>query len=154
MLAEARRPFNHDRITAERVTLVEGDLFAYEFEPGRFDFVYSIGVLAEHAPLDAAILARVARWLKPGGFFAFSTVHPDSPSVPRTLKRRLGRAIASAAPAAIGRPVRDRLLAGGLYADEARIRELLMADFAIESLRPFVSEAHLHCWCVARKRKA
>jgi SAM-dependent methyltransferase len=154
MLAEARHPFNEDRITAERVTLVEADLFAHDFEPGRFDFVYSIGVLAEHVPFDATVAAHVSRWLRAGGIFAFSTVHPDSPSIPKTLKRRVGRAIASAAPAAIGRPVRDRLLAGGMYADEARLAELLAPDFTIESLRRFVSEAHLHCWCVARRRTA
>ena len=154
MLAEARRPFNADRISARRVTLVEADLFAHDFGPDRFDFVYSIGVLAEHVPFDAAVVAHVARWLTPGGVFAFSTVHPDSPSIPRTLKRRVGRAIASAAPAAIGRPVRDRLLAGGLYADEGRIADLLSPDFTVDVVRRFVSEAHLHCWCVARRRRA
>src|SRR5262245_19280152 len=50
MLAEARRPFNADRITAEQVTLIEGVLFLHQFEEGRFDLVYSIGVLAEHVP--------------------------------------------------------------------------------------------------------
>ena len=154
MLDEARHPFNADRITAERVTLVEADLLAHDGDPGRFDFVYSIGVLAEHVPFDGAVTGRVSRWLKPGGLFAFSTVHPESPSIPQTLKRRVGRAIASTAPAALGKPVRDRLLAGGMYADEERIVEVLAADFAVESLRRFVSEAHLHCWCVARKRTA
>jgi hypothetical protein len=52
----------------------------------------------------------------------------------------------------IGRPFRDRLLAGGMYADESRVTDLLAPDFSIESLWRFVSEAHLHCWCVARKR--
>jgi SAM-dependent methyltransferase len=152
MLAEASRPFNADRITAERVTLVEGDLFAYEFQPAQFDLVYSIGVLAEHVPFDAAVVAHVARWLKPGGRFALTTVHPDSPSVPMTLKRRIGRSIAAVVPAAMAAPIRSRLLSGGLYADERRITELLRGSFDIEALRPFESEAHRHCWCVARKR--
>src|SRR5258706_162012 len=78
MLAEAQHPFNEERITAQRVTLVEADLFAHDFEPGRFDFVYSIGVLAEHVPFDATVAAHVSRWLKAGGIFAFSTVHPES----------------------------------------------------------------------------
>jgi SAM-dependent methyltransferase len=152
MLAEARHPFNGDRITAERVTLIEGDLFGHDFAPGRFDFVYSIGVLAEHVPLDEAVVAHVARWLKAGGRFAFSTVHPDSPSIPKTLPRRIGRAIAAAAPASLGRPLRARLLSRGLYADERRIAELLTPGFAIEIVHQFESEAHLHCWCVARKQ--
>jgi len=154
MLAEARRPFNADRITAETVTLVEGDLFAYEFQPGQFDLVYSIGVLAEHVPFDAGVVAHVVRWLKPGGRFALTTVHPDSPSIPKTLKRRVGRSIARVAPAAMAGPIRSRLLAGGLYADEQRVTELLRGRFGIEALRRFESEAHLHCWCVARKLAA
>ena len=154
MLAEAGRPFNADRITARRVTLVEGDLFAYEFDAGQFDLVYSIGVLAEHVPFDAAVVAHVSRWLKPNGRFAFTAVHPDSPSIPNTVKRRIGRSVVSLAPAALARPVRTRLLAGGLYADEARITDLLTPRFAIEVLRQFDSEAHRHCWCVARKQPA
>jgi hypothetical protein len=41
-----------------------------------------------------------------------------------------------------------------MYADEARIHELLTPMFAIESLERFISEAHLHCLCVARKAGA
>jgi SAM-dependent methyltransferase len=154
MLAEARHPFNAHRITAETVTLVEGDLFAYQFQPGQFDLVYSIGVLAEHVPLDAGVVAHVFRWLKPGGRFALTTVHPDSPSIPKTLKRRVGRSIARVAPAVMAGPSRSRLLAGGLYADQQRVTELLRGRFGIEALRRFESEAHLHCWCVARKLAA
>ena len=43
-------------------------------------------------------------------------------------------------------------MSGGMYADETRIQEVLTPMFAIESLERFVSEAHLHCLCVARKR--
>jgi hypothetical protein len=56
-------------------------------------------------------------------------------------------------PATFGgarRRLRRRLLDGGLYADEPRLRDLLESRFAIESLDRFVSEAHLHCLCVAR----
>lgn len=154
MLAEARHPFNADRITAQTVTLIEGDLFAQQFEPARFDVVYSIGVLAEHVPFDATVAGHVWRWLKPNGRFAFTTVHPDSPSIPKTLQRRIGRLIAALAPGAVARPIRARLLAGGLYADEQRVADLLTPRFAVEALRQFESEAHLHCWCVARKQAA
>jgi SAM-dependent methyltransferase len=154
MLAEAQHPYNRDLITAERITLIEGDLFAQEFDSGRFAFVYSVGVLAEHVPFDAKVVGHVSRWLKPGGVFAFTTVHPESPSIPKTLKRRIGRAVAGVAPRTLGRPVRSRLLAGGLYADEPRISELITPGFTIESMWRFVSEAHLHCWCVARRRDA
>jgi SAM-dependent methyltransferase len=150
MLDRARAPIGRERITAQ-VTLVHGDLSSHPFDAGSFDLAYSVGVLAEHAPLDAALVARVHRLLKVGGRFAFSTVHPDSPSVARTTTRRLARMLE---PLTIGAPrrwLRARLLAGGWYADERWIRDLLEPGFVIESLERFVSEAHLHCLCVARK---
>ena len=151
MLAEARHPYKAEHISARTVTLVECELDACEFPDARFDLVYSIGVLAEHVALDELIVARVRRWLKTGGRVAFTTVHPDSPSIPVTLKRSIGRAVVAAVPDALGRPMRTRLLSSGRYADERRIRELLAPGFAIDELSRFESEAHLHCWCVARK---
>lgn len=153
MLAMARTPYRADAITAGRITLIHGDLFTQPLEDGAFDLVYSIGVLAEHAPLNEAVASRVHRLLKPGGRFAFSTVHPDSPSITRTFGRGLGRIIA-AMPGPFKRPMRERLLSGGMYADETRIHELLAPAFAIESIERFVSEAHLHCLCVARKAES
>jgi SAM-dependent methyltransferase len=150
MLAMARAPIGADRIRA-RVTLLQGDFLTYPFDAGAFDLVYSIGVLAEHAPLDGAMVGRVHRLLRSGGRFAFSTVHPDSPSVARTTARRVGRLLE---PLTFGPPRRwlhARLMAGGMYADERWIAALLPPAFAIETLERFVSEAHLHCLCVARK---
>ena len=150
MLDKARHPIGGDRVTA-RVTLIHGDLFAHPFDAGSFDLVYSIGVLAEHAPLNATLVSRVHRLLKSGGRFAFSTVHPDSPSVPRTTARTLGRVLTPLAAGGVRRWLHSRLVAGGMYADERWITELLQPGFVIESLERFVSEAHLHCLCVARK---
>jgi SAM-dependent methyltransferase len=154
MLAQARHPLHEDRITAGHITLVQGDLLGHDFGVDRFDLVYSIGVLAEHVPLQPAVIARVRRWLRPGGRFAFSTVHPQSSSVPQTWPRRMGALVAPRLTRSLARLVRDRLLAGGLYADEARVRELLADGFAIESLERVESEAHLHCLCVAQKVSA
>lgn len=154
MLAMARTPYRADAITAETITLIHGDLMSHPFAPASFDLVYSIGVLAEHAPLDGDVAARVHHALRPGGRFAFSTVHPESPSITQSFGRRLARALAPFLPGPIGKPLRDRLLSGGMYADEARIRELLTPMFTIESLERFISEAHLHCLCVARKAAA
>jgi SAM-dependent methyltransferase len=154
MLAEANKPCHADRITAPSIVLVHGDLFEHDFGESRFDLIYAIGVLAEHVPFNERIVSRVHRLLRPRGRFAFSTVHPDSPSIPPTLARRLGRLVAPIAPSWIRPRFRARLLAGGLYADEAAIRELLESGFEIESLERFESEAHLHCLSVARKRTA
>jgi ubiquinone/menaquinone biosynthesis C-methylase UbiE len=161
MLAEARHPICADRIGAA-VQLVQGDLATQTFPDQSFDLVYSIGVLAEHAPLDRSLVSRVWRWLKPEGRFAFTTVHPDSPDVPQTLQRRLASIALPLAPGSAGRALHRRLMSGGMYGDERWIREVLgppsrdasarqAGRFEIETLEQFRSDVHLHGRCVARK---
>jgi len=137
------------------VTLVEGDFLIHEFQPAAFDLVYAIGVLAEHSPLDEAVALRVKRWLRPGGRFAFTAVHPLSPSVPRTRKRRAGERLlplAQLAPVRLRRMLRARLMSSGLYADPERVREVVEAvGLQVESIVPFESDVHLHVLAVARK---
>lgn len=162
MLAEARHPIRADRISATTVTLVHGDLATHNFPDQSFDLVYSIGVLAEHVPLDAPLVARVWRWLKPDGRFAFTTVDPQSPDVPQTLPRRLAGFALPLVPGRAGRALHRRLMSGGMYGDERWIRDALAqpsrnasagqaGQFAIESLEQFRSDVHLHGRCVARK---
>jgi SAM-dependent methyltransferase len=151
MLAEAANPVGAEHITAKTIQLVEGDALTHDFAPASFDLIYSIGVLAEHTPFDSRIVDNVARWLRPGGRFAFTTVHPHSSSIPKTLGRTLGRAVLPMAPAPIYRWLRERLTAGGQYADETLIVERLSGKLSIESIVRLKSEAHLHCLCVAVK---
>lgn len=151
MLVEARHPIRADRISVSNITLVQGDVAAHSFPDQSFDLVYSIGVLAEHVALDASLVARVWRWLKPGGRFAFTTVHPQSPDVPQTLQRRLAGLALPLTPGGIGRALHRRLMSGGMYGDERWISELLSGRFAIESLEQFRSDVHLHGRCIARK---
>jgi SAM-dependent methyltransferase len=139
---------------AAATTLIRGDLETCRFEPGRFDLVYAIGVLAEHAPLTDLLARRVFGWLAPGGAFAFTAVHPDSFSIAGSLKRRLGRRAMAFAPGAVREWLRMRWLGGGLYADELRVAEVLTrAGFAVESLDRLVG-VHLHCLAVGRKPSA
>ena len=148
---EARHPIRQDRISASDITLIQGDLATHAFPDAVFDLVYSIGVLAEHVPLDAMLVSRVWRWLKPGGRFAFTTVHPQSPDVPQTWPRRLAGLALPLAPGGLGRALHRRLMSGGMYGDERWIRNVLAGQFAIESLEQFRSDVHLHGRCVARK---
>jgi SAM-dependent methyltransferase len=155
MLERARRPIGGVAVTGDLVTLVEGDFLVHDFEAGEFDLVYSIGVLAEHSPLDEALAARVARWLRRGGRFAFTAVHLASPSVPRSLKRRAAEWASSLAwsmPTALAERVRARLMSGGMYADEDRVRSLLAkVGLTTESIGLFESDVHLHVIAVARR---
>ncbi len=149
MLAEAANPVDAERITAKTIQLIEGDVLTQQFPAGSFDLIYSIGVLAEHTPFDRRIVDNVSSWLRRGGRFAFTTVHPDSTSIPRTAARSFGRAVLPWAPAPLRRWLRTKLTAGGQYADETLIEERLGRGFAIESMTRLESEAHLHCLCVA-----
>ena len=156
MLDRARHPAGGVAMAPGWLTLVEGDFLGHEFVAGEFDLVYSIGVLAEHAPFDEAVAMRVKRWLKPGGRFAFTTVHPLSFSVPRTFQRRVGEwvlSLGAVVPDAARRALRSRSMRHGLYADEGRVRGVLGAvDLAVESIEPFESDVHLHVLAVARKK--
>jgi SAM-dependent methyltransferase len=152
MLAEARHPIHADRVAAKNITLVRGDLSTHVFPDQSFDLVYSIGVLAEHVPLDASLVQRVWTWLKPGGRFAFTTVDPQSPDVPRTLPRAIAALAMPLAPGGLGRALHRRLMSGGMYGDERWIRDVLDGDFVIESLDQFRSDVHLHGRCIAVKQ--
>jgi len=137
-------------VTAGSVRLVEADFLQPDFDPGRYDLIYSIGVLAEHSPFDETLAARVRSWLRPGGRFAFTAVDLACPSIPRTIGRRAAEwAMPMAGP--FRQALRSRLLSGGLYADQQQLRGVLVAaGFAVESIEPFRSDVHLHLLAVAR----
>jgi SAM-dependent methyltransferase len=139
---------------APSVTLVRGDLETCVFERERFDIVYSIGVLAEHAPLTGALVRRVFTWLAPGGVFAFTAVHPESFSIVPSWKRRIGRRAMALAPRSLRQRIRERWLAGGMYADEASIADTLTsAGFLVDPIERLV-DVHLHCVAIGRKPAA
>lgn len=151
MLEEARRPIHGERLSALPVSLVRGDVMSHAFPAGSFDLVYSIGVLAEHVPLTSGLVDRVHSWLRPNGRFAFTTVHPTSPSVPRTLQRRVASAAVDVLPATMTVALHHRLMGGGMYADERWIARVLTGRFAIETVERFSSDVHLHGRVVARR---
>lgn len=73
MLREARR---HQRLF-RRFERVCGDAMRLPLADGSVDIVFSSLMLQWCEPLDVA-LAEVHRVLKPGGFFSFSTLGPDT----------------------------------------------------------------------------
>ena len=148
MLEAAQQPVG--TVSAETVTLVEADFLSAGFQPGAFDLVYSIGVLAEHAPFDHSLAMRVRSWLRPGGRFAFTALDVRSRSIPRTTRRRAAeRLLPIAGP--FRDALRSRLLSGGLYADRRALEAALStAGFAVESIEPFQTDVHLHLLAVAR----
>jgi SAM-dependent methyltransferase len=152
MLEEAKQPTHAADIKTRDIRLIHGNVGMHEFDAGSFDLVYSIGVLAEHVALTRALVERVARWLRPGGRFAFTTIDPESPDVPKTLQRRIAAALLPMTGPV--RPVlHERLMVGGMYADARWIRRTLDGVFEIESLDQFHTDVHLHGRCIARLRE-
>lgn len=152
MLERARTPVDGASVAVESVELLQGDFLQHAFSSGEFDLVYSIGVLAEHSPFDEAVAGRVHTWLRPGGRFAFTAVHPLSFSVPTTMKRRIGARLLPIAGGWLRHALRRQLMRDGLYADEERLRDVLnRAGFVVESLEPYESDVHLHLLTVARR---
>ena len=150
MLEQAKHPVDVVTMTATPM-LIAADFLEHEFDPGQFDLVYSVGVLAEHSPFDAGVASRVRRWLRAGGRFAFTAVDPLSFSGPRTYRRRAGEALMPFARGAWRRGLRERLMRDGLYADEERLREVLTAaGFVVESIEPYDNDVHSHFMTVAR----
>jgi ubiquinone/menaquinone biosynthesis C-methylase UbiE len=151
MLEQARQPVGGAQAPAGAVTLIQGDFLVHAFDAAEFDLVYSIGVLAEHSPFDAALSARVRRWLRPAGRFMFTAVHPRSFSVPRTIKRRMAETILPLTRGLVRGALRARLMSDGLYADEERLRDVLTSTgFAVESIELYESDVHLHALVVAK----
>lgn len=154
MLEEARHPPHADLVRAESTTLVQGDLLTHALGHGEFDLVYSVGVLAEHTPLTRDLVQRVHSCLRPGGRFAFTTVHPESHTVSRGFARRLAHTLQPLMPGPVGKVLHTRLMAGGMYADERWVRTQLTPGFVIETMERFTSEVHLHVRVVAMKERA
>lgn len=150
MLAEAARPTHAADIKTRDITLINGNLVTHQFAAGGFDLVYSIGVLAEHVALNRALVDRIAGWLRPGGRFAFTTIDPASPDVPKTLQRRVAAALLPVT-GPVKAALHERLMVGGMYADEPWIRRTLEGRFEIESIDRFRSDVHLHGRCISRK---
>jgi len=121
MIAQAREPIHGERLSAVPLTLVAGDVVNHSFPAGSFDLVYSIGVLAEHVPLTQATIDRVSAWLRPGGRFAFTTIHPKSPSVSLSLTRRLAATATAILLPTLMSAQDGRLFVAAMYAYESCI---------------------------------
>jgi SAM-dependent methyltransferase len=90
MLAEARNPVKSAAGVKDMVLLQGGVDRLAELPPGSVDFVYSVGVLAEHCVLDVELCDTVHRVLRDGGLFYFSVADKANRRLrPRSMKRRV-----------------------------------------------------------------
>lgn len=71
MLNKAKEMIYGERHT-NNINLVRSDIFNLPLKKDIFDCVFSIGVLAEHTPLNDEVFEEVGRILKRGGLFLFT----------------------------------------------------------------------------------
>lgn len=129
MLHIARsNPVRQAEITARTIDLIQGDALTMEFPEQSFDFVYSVGVLGDYAPLTLSLLQRIYEWLKPGGI-AFVMIREGPPNS-TNWKRKV---------AIFLYPVLPR--AARVYID-VRIGDYLMSWNSLEGLLSQVSFKH------------
>jgi SAM-dependent methyltransferase len=116
MLDEARKPVKGNELDIEEIELKCGDVCSLELTGQAFDFIYSIGVVGEYAPIDHALLDKLFNLLRPNGKLLFTAVdiysrfqmpenQPTSPTrrllrkafplLPSLGKRSLNRAYSS-----------------------------------------------------------
>ena len=79
----------------EGVSVVQGDLLRPPFAPGRFDQIYSLGVL-DHTPAPRAAFLALAKLLKPGGRIVVWVYPKEKPALERVMNAH--RAVSARLP--------------------------------------------------------
>ena len=100
MLQEAQNPFRREDVPVSEIELIHGNFYHHDFGERSFDFIYSVGVLGEHAPFDRHVCAKLHSLLQEGGKLYFTVVDIE----PRkNLKRRFAEAAYPLLPSPVKR---------------------------------------------------
>ena len=59
MLKLAANPIRSAEVDIPSINLIAGSVFEHDFGDEKFDFIYSIGVLGEHAPFTKAVSDKI-----------------------------------------------------------------------------------------------
>lgn len=143
MIEHAHNPIFADRITVGSIEYLLGDVHSGALRESTFDLIYSIGVMGEYVPVDAAFLRRLHSLLRPGGVAFFSAT--DSRSrirVPENSRPSLVRRVLRKSFPVLPPPVREwlNLYFSPSFTTPARMERLLRASaFTRHSMVPYVS---------------
>ena len=98
MLAAARNPVNGHLISAQSIELVRGNIFFASFAPQSFDLIYCFGMFGHGCPVTVEVCNKLHSWLAPAGYLFFDTIDLAGLPWPDRLKKRVRKALYSAAP--------------------------------------------------------
>ena len=73
MLEQAVHPVKKEEAPEHR-KLICANFYNYDFAPGSFHFIYSIGVFGNGCALTPELCAKLVRWLKPNGQLFFDVI--------------------------------------------------------------------------------
>jgi len=152
MIKEAKNPVLKDKIQADYINLICGNVFEVNIAPFSLDFIYSIGVLGEHSPLDLNICNKLFAWLKPGGKLFFTVVDIFSKS--KSLKRKIAEFLYPLLPSIWKKKLSKRWEC--FYMTNRELEEVMKnSKFCQYKISRYVSNSSLwkgaHYECIAKK---
>lgn len=156
MLQQAKHPVRAEYINIKEIELIEANVFDPGFKPGEtFHLIYSIGVLAEHAPLTRDFLQRVRTWLKPGGIFALTAIPRNKRS--NYYKYEIAGMFLACWPLRIPLPkyfkelIFRKLGISGFAINAHMLRKIFQkSGLVLENIEIVLPHAYTHYWVVAR----
>ncbi len=158
MLDQARDPVRRAELDIETIELRTADICRLELPERSFDLIYSIGVLGEYSPINAATLSNFFRLLEPGGKLFVTAVDtcsrlqmPES-TQPTLMRRGLRKGFPLLPPPA--RQALNRRFRS-YYVAEEEMRALLQAsqftDFTITRYHHTSGWPGIHFDCLAQR---
>jgi SAM-dependent methyltransferase len=158
MLANAQDPVNREQVEVGSIELRCGDVLTLDLPLAAFDFIYSIGVLGEYAPLDVRTARRLGELLAPGGAMFVTAVDANSRvSVPEkgapSFTRRLARKAFPFLPQTV-RQIANRTLSPYYVSRQQLEAVFAKAGFSAVTLTPYVHTSGwlgTHWDCLVRK---
>ncbi|MBS1771959.1 MAG: class I SAM-dependent methyltransferase [Bacteroidetes bacterium] len=100
MLEMAKHPVKESEVNIPEIKLIHGNVFDYDFGNEKFDFIYSVGVLGEHAPFDLGMVNHLYNLLNINGILFTTIVNLD---IRKNTKRKLAEAAYPLMPGSLKR---------------------------------------------------
>lgn len=154
MLRQAQQPVHATQVTAKEIRLIRSNLYEMQFEPGSFDFIYSLGVFGYGAAITAELCEKMHGWLAPGGRLYFDALERRDSGRVYELKQSVKSAVLPFMPGSVRERVEARRREAVPVCNHTRaeIEQLMNAsgfeDFVISSNTchsPLWTGMHLEC---------
>lgn len=154
MLNQAKHPVREAEVAAREIRLIQANIYELNFEPGSFDFIYSLGVFGYGAALTAELCEKIACWLAPDGRLYFDAIEKRDMGRTHQVKQTVKSAVVPLLPGSVKEKLAAREAAAVPVFNHTRagVEQLMEAagfvDFSISSNTchsPLWTGMHLEC---------